>query len=46
MPADVNMGDVCVLLVGCLNREVPVHVPSGGHGQGDVNGQGNVAWRH
>lgn len=38
MPVCVNTGDVCLVHVGSLNLEVPVHVPGGGHGQGDVNG--------
>lgn len=28
VPADVNTGDACVVRVGCLNREVPLGVPS------------------
>lgn len=37
VPADGIVGDVCRVCVGCLNREEPVHVPSGEQ-QGDGKG--------
>lgn len=46
VPADGRVGEVCRVSGGCPHREAPVHVPSGGHGQGDVKGQRNVNLRH